>query len=662
MKRLTLQQQKAPRPWTLNLDTFDGCATVLDDVIAGKKYAKEAENMMQKQDGRWTQRFGRAYYGSVLTGEATLRGAGKYTTAAGVNEKIAIGSTTGKAYKSIDGGAWSEITGATFDLTATTYHFKQISNYLFICNGVDRLTRYNGSVLTRYTPILPPSGLGGTRTVLTAGAFQNFYVVTALNDVGETIASNEINVTTNKVRDAWITATEWIDLAWTAVAGATTYQVYYSDLSGKEELLAEATTNAYKDNNTAVVNIYKVPSLTDTTGAPKFSMIATSTAGSSSSRIWGIAPQEYKWRVFYSGAGQFIGTFSDAYGGGWIDLDYGSDSKVSLIEHFRSGKGDGSVNVYTDSPGGKGATWSITLSPITYGETTITIPNAEKIISNSGTAAGGAAILVGDTIMSMGEQGVVRLSNKENVSNVLSTTNISQNIRPSYLGLNFNLAKQFRAYVYQNFVFYSATEGLGENDIMFIYDQDLERWYWKWNFGCRQFLEYTENTSGKTKFLIVPTSGNRLVELSPNYSTDFGNSFNTSFLSGLIPVSDDQYEFVKVLEALIVLGRPKGSITFEILGLEKKKGFASIASKTITDTLQANEFWTGSLGEITLMGEEDGPVTYTQASVKKRKRVGKSLSNIQFRVSSNSAGTEYTILGIQAIGVFDPTRPPSSWN
>lgn len=663
MKTLALQQQKRSTPWNLLIDTFEGCATVLDAVIAGKKYAQEAINMIQVQDGRWKNRWGRALYGNAITGEADILGASTFTKSDGTREIIAIGSTTGKAYKSTDGGTWTEITGATFDITTKNYFFKQINSYLFICNGVDRLTRYNGTVLSRYTAISAPSSLAGVKTVLTAGSYHNYYVVTAVNDIGETIASNEIDVPTSKLRDSWLTATEWIDLTWTAVAGATYYQIYYADLSGKEELLANSATNAYKDNNTATVNVYKTFPLADSTGAPKFSIITTSTAGSIGSRIWGIAPNEFPNRVFFSGTGQYIGMFSDVFGGGWIDLDQGGDEKVAYIEHFRTGKGDTAATVFMSSPNGKGSVWQVTIVQVPVGDGTVFVPSSDKIVGGLGTNTPGGAILVGDSIMFLGASGALELSNKVNVQNVLSTTPKSQNIRPSYLSLNFSKSQQFRAYTYQNFVFYSATEGTGENDIIFIYDKDLDRWYWKWTFGVRQFLEYTENSSGKTKFLMVPTSGNNLVECSEFISGDFGAPISTSLLTGLIPVDDnDRYAFAKVSESLIELGRPKGTIYHEILGIGKKKGFASLATKQITDSLQSGEFWTGSLGEITLMDEEDAPVSYSSASVKKRKRIGKSLSHIQHHVYSNTGDTEYTVLAIQDTGVMDPSRPPSSWN
>ena len=659
MKVLNIAQQKRKIPWQIILDEFLGTATVLDDSIMGMKFAKEATNLIQVQDGRWKNRWGRALYGTAIAGEADILGSGTYVRTDGVRELIVIGSTTGKAYKSTDGGSWTEITGAVFTTTAKNLFFKQINNYLFICNGTDRLTRYNGTVLSRYTSIPSPTGLAGNRGAgLSAGSYFNYYQVTALNDIGETIGSTEIFVMTNKVRDVWNpTSNEYVDLTWNAVTGATKYQVYYSDLSAKEELLSEAPTNSYRDDNSATVNIYRIVPLQDTTGAPKFSMLATS-----GSRIWGIAPSEFPYRVFASGTGQYLGVFAYSFGGSWIDLDFGSDEVVQFIEHYRTGKGDTAATIFTKSPKGSGSVWQVSLVPITVGNDTVIEPNPDKIVGSVGTNSQGAALLVGDSIMFLGADGAYLLSNKAQVTNVLSTTPQSKDIRPSYLSLNFQKSDQFVAYHYKNFIFFSATEGSGDNDLIFIKDVDLDRWYWKWTFGVRKFLEYTENATGKTKFLMVPTSGNQLVECSENISGDFGQPINTSLLTGLIPIDRDQSVFAKVLEALLVLSRPKGTINFEILGLEKKRGFSSLATKQITGNLQVVEFWTGDLGEITLKDEEEAPSTYSQASVKKRKRIGKSLNAIQFHIYSNSADTEYTVVAIQAKGVIDPTRAPSSWN
>ena len=300
------------------------------------------------------------------------------------------------------------------------------------------------------------------------------------------------------------------------------------------------------------------------------------------------------------------------------------------------------------------------LASIEIAGTTIIVPAYDKIVGSTGSKAQGAALLVGDSVVFLGKEGVTTLSNKPNVANVLSTQTTSREIQPSYLGLNWATAKQWRAYQYKNFTLYTATEGTGENDLTFVRDNDLDRWYWKWTFGARGFIEYTDNND-TTVFLHIPTSGNQLVQISENIVGDFGQAIRTSLLTGLIPVSKDKYLFAKVSEALLDLGRPKGTIRFEVLGVSAKKGFQTSGSRDISDTLQTSEFWTGSLGEITLMSEEDAPTTYSQSSVRKTLKVRKELSSIQFRVSSESLGSEYTILSMQAKGVFVDKKAPSTW-
>jgi len=340
MKILPISSMASEKPWKLIINTFKGMVSLLDDIILGNKFAKEALNLILVQDGRWKTRWGTAYYGQALPGGAKILGSGTYERTDGTQEKVAVASD-GKAYKCVDQGAWSEITGATFTITATKLNFVQSVKELLISNGVDRLTKYNGSVLFRYTPLAAPTGLAGVKNVLTAGAYHNYYKVTALNLVGETAGSAEIDVTTNKARNSWITTSnERIDLSWNAVPTAARYQIYYSDESGKELLLAETSTTdvTFKDDGTFVQNPFFTCPLDDTTGAPAFKMIAES-----NSRLWGITDE----LIFWSGTGTELGIFSEFYGGGSQPLINGTGEKLECIKHFRNGKGDSVATVLT---------------------------------------------------------------------------------------------------------------------------------------------------------------------------------------------------------------------------------------------------------------------------------------------------------------------------
>lgn len=649
MKILSKKQRTPIRPWKLVLDTFKGVATLLDDVILGSQFAKEATNLMLKQDGRWGTRWGTAYWGGTLPADFVWTF--KFVKTDGTQELIAIGAD-GKAYKSANGGGWSEITGATFTTTAKMYNAVQVDSMLLIANGVDNLTRYNGTNLLRYTAITAPTGLAGTRNVLTAGSFNNYYVVTALNEVGETVGSTEVNVTTNKERDSWIvSSSEYINLTWNAVTGATRYQVYYGIATGELNLLADvySTTNSYRDDGTAIVNPYVRVPAENSSGAPAFKWIALS-----DNRIWGVT----KDTVWWSGTGAYLGYFGATYGGGWEPLLAGSGETFEWIGHFRDGKGNNTVTALARNLEGLGLVWQIGLNTVTIGDYLVVVPVPTQLPGPMGTVAPAGVVEAMDSLFIPNARGIFALNNKANIQNILSTDEMSGNLRPSFRSL---VNKEGISGIwYDSKIIFTASEGGNGNDIIFGYDSELREWFWKWTIGFKHFIEITE-TDGTTRLLGTPNAGNRLIELSSKIQGDLGSAFYQSWISGLVPVSDEASDFVLVKDALIELGRPQGTIYFEVIGVEKRRGVISLGSRQITDSVSNIDFTNGLWSEYMFGEDSEVPVVYASASTKKMQKIRKTLNAIQFRVYSNSVETEFTILQLQATGAFRRTKPPRAW-
>ena len=91
-----------------------------------------------------------------------------------------------------------------------------------------------------------PTGLGGT-AFTTGGTLANgtyYYKVTALNANGETIGSAEIN-------RAVTGPTGRVDLTWTAVSGATSYRIYRGTSTGAQNVYYTSATNSYSDTGSA---------------------------------------------------------------------------------------------------------------------------------------------------------------------------------------------------------------------------------------------------------------------------------------------------------------------------------------------------------------------------------------------------------------------------
>jgi len=247
--------------------------------------------------------------------------------------------------------------------------------------------------------------------------------------------------------------------------------------------------------------------------------------------------------------------------------------------------------------------------------------------------------------------------------NVLSTDETSQPIRPNYRSFNQAKIDDICAYYYEGKIFFSAAEG-SKNDIIFIYDLERNNWVYKWDKGVKAFLEYTESNTATnaSHFLAVPASGNRLWEISEKIESDFGQPFLQSYISPLIPVSKDKTDIMKTKESLIELGRQKGNLTYEILGIEADKGFSVLGSRSIISSAMSNSGPSTDLASDFLASDTNNiPTTFTQATSKKAIKIRKKVYAVQHKIYTSSLGAKFTILSIQTKGRLLPKRTPRSW-
>lgn len=664
----------------ITIDQFNGgFVNLIDEARMKPSMAKESNNMMQVSDGLWKTRWGTNYYGAELA--ANPDGASEYVKSDGTTELIVVAN--GKAYSSTDGGTWTEITGATFT-AGTKCYFLQIGatdktdntrkSYLYISNGTDPLARYNGTDLETYTALNAPTGLTASLVAsgLSSGTYTYYAQVTGLNTIGETVGSTEASISVNKQRDTWVAATDkGVYWGWTTLVGADRYQLYLSDESGHGNLLgASITTNSFIDDGTAELNPYSETPISNTTGAPKFKSMAVS-----GNRIWATNNDDDMYTVYWSGTGTDMGVFSDFYGGGSIALERGGREIPVKVVHYQSGSGGGRATVLCKTPDGAGAVWQIALETLTVGEHTFTVPSAQKVVGSVGTESINGTLAVGNDIAFPNRRGWFTLGIQAQYLNVLRTNERSSNIRPYWRSLISNDIKNIASYFYDAKIFISVPTATGGNDKTIIYDTERSNWSVDWSFGAKQFFEYTD-TNGNSHFLYIPISGTRLIEISENVLGDLGSSFNQSYISPLLPVSQKKTDMLDLQEAILELSKPKGVVKFQVLGIGKDNSFTTLATKTITNfgantgvgSDLAGDFFASSTNDNTSGGPgswaiyfTDSPSTFTQAITKAAIRKRAKLYAIQFKVYSTSAETDYTILSIQAKGRLINRRLPSQW-
>lgn len=666
---ITLNQQfrNQTKEVDIALNKFDGgVVKLVEEARVKDNESVEAFNMILEQDGVWTPRWGTAYYSTAIDGVSGLDGFTEYVKSDGTRELIVVGDD-GNIYKSTDGGSNTEITtsgAASAGLTAgNRCYFQQIKSALYIANGVDALVRYDGTNISTYTELSAPDWDSGTPIArgagLSSGSYTYYYQITALNEVGETTGNTEESIAVDILREDWDEADEYIALDWDAVSGATRYQIYMSDESGYEVLIGSTTDTAFTDGGTTngapIANPYiEVPD-DNTTGAPKFTHMIVS-----NNRLWATGDPDNKFRVYGSGTGQFMGYFSDYYGGFWIDLEKGGREEPIAITHFIDGSGNGKATTLCKTPEGRGSVWQLDVQTITVEGDSFSVPSAIKIVGSVGTNSPLSVVQTEKDIWFANVRGVFSLGPQANYFGILRTSELSSRIRPYWRSITGSAISSIASYYKDAKVFLSIPRASTTNNRIILYDTERDGWIVDWNVGASQFGEYTDS-DGVTHLLISQDGDGRLLELSENISGDKGVAFPTSYISPRITMSKDWASFAKIKKAYLRLGDPVGEVNFEVLGTQKNKPYSSLVSKTVTVGSFGYGMGFDLMGRVQMGSASTAPTSPAQASEIRFVKVNKKLRDIQFRVTSEDINTDFSILGLMADGFLIDTSPPSDW-
>jgi hypothetical protein len=118
-------------------------------------------------------------------------------------------------------GTPTDVGSATFDASARMT-FVQARDTVYGFNGVDALWKYDGTTITQYSALTTPTDLSVTPTG-TTGTTSYSYRVSAVNAIGETLACVSVATTTG---NATLSATNYNAITWSAVSGATGYNIW----------------------------------------------------------------------------------------------------------------------------------------------------------------------------------------------------------------------------------------------------------------------------------------------------------------------------------------------------------------------------------------------------------------------------------------------------
>jgi len=474
-----------------------GLNTFQDDTQIKDSELTEAKNIILSIDGIQV-RPGTLNYGSS-SGTGLLGGFPFYKSD-GTRQFLRYSKGVNNKLQKYVAGVPTDIGSTTFNAT-TRMNFVQARDKVFIFNGQDALSYYDGTSITVYTAMTTPVGL----TVApqgTPGTTTYSYRISAFNTVGETLACTNVTTTTGH---ATLDNTNYNKLDWTATAGATGYNIFGRKNTGLgETYMTTVYTNTYNDKNIDTPSLSILPPEGNTTQGIKCSMAVFAI-----SRIFASGDTTFPSRLYFGGTGEQIGNFSgSSIGGGGVDVFKNDGAIVRDILPFQGGViiwKDNAIYKFSFASDG-----SQMLEEITRSFGGIAFRSSKHVENDVIFAAKKDGRLA---FYSLGNQA-------QYTSSVLRTNELSIKVAEKLRDINLS-ALQHSASFYFNNIYGCAipTDGSSVNNRIWCLDTRFGAWvYWE-GVNANFFTEYTDE-NGIQKLYAGSDNSGYMVEMFTDIRLD----------------------------------------------------------------------------------------------------------------------------------------------
>lgn len=577
-----------------------------------------------------------------------------------------VAASGGTIFRSTDDGqTWTACTGAT--LTAgNVVNMNQNGSYLYLTSGVNDIVRYDGSTtIVTYSALSTPAAATIGVTGLSGSNFTYYYKIAAVNTVGFSIASAKVSQAVDRLRESWDSTSNFLTLTLPAPqATQTRYDIYISDDDINyyylDSLISSTGTPnvTYKDNGTArPVPSTLAPTASTATG-PKVEELTNV-----GTRQYGVRDTVNRYRIWFTGTGQYSGAFSSGYDGGYLDWQPGGKYIPVHVEDYRDGKGTPLATIWCKSADGQGCILQMSLDTLTIQDISITVPSAYKLPGSRGTPSPGSVVNVLNDYMFYNTQAFYNLGSRAQFLNLLSTDEASANIRPTIKQIS-SLGEEMIASAYFDAkVYFSVPYGASQNNYTAIYDTERKAWLPRaFTLGFKKFLRYTD-TTGSQKLLALKPGDNQLSEISTSIQGDYGEAFSTSLLTGLYATTKNRFEFQWTEEGEVELSNPTSTINVELLGIDRTRGYRSIKSKPLTFEAEVTNAGWDTFDWDTTPWDETSVVPEVESEPSKKRyfNVQKELNAVQWHITTTELAASYTLRTLQTWGTDTEGGHPTSW-
>ena len=500
-----------------------GLNTIQDRSLINDKNLIEATNVMLVVDGV-TRRYG--------TEKVWDQGSASYVYGSSPYYKRLGSSITRKFLRIansrlqyLDGTAWTNVAATAY--TSAMTDFVQARNRVYIYNGTDALTYYDGTNIVTFTaldnvgaPTVTPQGSAGTTTYS--------YIIAAFNETGETAGTAAGTTTTG---NATLSASNFNRVTWSAVASADGYNIYGRTSTGYGHVYlgtvyGQATATFDDTGSTTYPPVTShLPQSFNNTGGIK-AKIACYSGG----RQWVAGATEgsdyYPTRLYYSGTLDYVDAFvGGEFGGGWVEISSNDGGEIVDVQPYQNGvlvwKTNGVFKAYFTTTG------VIAVDEITKGHGGVS-RYGSKVVDND-------IIYIGQKdntleVYTVGQQ-------QNYVGDQLRTNNISIFIADQLMGTNRSKLDKIATFYYDNkFGFTFTDAGQTENDRGFVLDVRFGSWV-KWTDGPMKCSHYTVFDDGTDANLYGGSNTDGyMVQLFKDARNDNGSTFRsvvgTKFYNG----------------------------------------------------------------------------------------------------------------------------------
>lgn len=585
-----------------------------------------ADNIMLVGSGVPTGRWGTTtYFTAGATG--SIRGFGTYKSNDGTTNEVFVLTDQGYIQKK-NGATSTVITGQSWP-SGSIIRSEQLGGKTYIVSKDRAFTEYDGTDLSVFATISPPTGLSATNFSGATGFNRTSYKVQATGPNG-----GQTTPSTNYVLTGLPTAlsdTE-IRIFWTAPSAAslTGFELFRGD-EGDETLLASVGPDItyYVDRGEPTSDVIE-PALTNTTGGIQSEFIIKY-----KDRLV-VVDKDNPNLVWISGRYPDHTSFDWISGGGaiYVDPDSGDNITGLAVQPIAD-----RLIVYKNF-----ASYLLEIKQTQIGAFFVLEPEYTPISTAVGCSSQDTIQTVENDTFYFGRNGLYVTGYEPNFLNIIRTNEISARIRPYLEDLNEDdYTNACAMYVNNKYIL-----SFPQKKEMIVYDRERGSFIgpWKLPYGISHMRKYIDG-SGNEQWLLGATDGNIVYEFDSGLNTDSGTAIIKTIRTGKVDFGD--WTLLSIVKFFYTLFRAiVGSVTVNIL-IESRSGVTSTAkSFTITgaEALGTTGYGNDGYGLAQYGLSNSFGANITSDEITKWGSMFKQARLLQVEVTSDSGNANFELLKI----------------